>query len=104
LQEDGETCIQCVRLDDALPGFAPTLIKMDIEGAEEDALRGAEGLIRRYSPGLAISVYHRASDIWRIPLWLRPLYPGDTRYFLRRHSRTIADTVFYVVPSNRTAS
>ena len=103
LQETGDASIQCVSLDDSLPGFIPTLIKMDIEGAEEDALKGAEGLIRRHSPGLAISVYHHSSDIWRIPLWLRDRYPPDTRYFLRRHSRTIADTVFYVLPSNQPA-
>ncbi len=35
---DGNTAIQCVALDDAIAGFRPTLLKMDIEGAELDAL------------------------------------------------------------------
>ncbi|MGZ3693918.1 MAG: FkbM family methyltransferase [Bdellovibrionota bacterium] len=33
-------------------------VKMDIEGAEENALRGAEELIRRFRPKWSISSYH----------------------------------------------
>jgi len=61
------TIIQCVALDDTLIGWHPTYIKMDIEGAEYDALLGAERLIRSYKPVLAICVYHRPQDIWEIP-------------------------------------
>jgi FkbM family methyltransferase len=34
------------------------MIKMDIEGAEMDALRGATQLLRKYKPRLAVAVYH----------------------------------------------
>jgi hypothetical protein len=81
-----------------MPHFAPNLIKLDIEGSEEAALRGAEHLIRRSRPGLAVSVYHLPSDIWRIPLLLSEYLDGRARFYLRRHSRTIADTVLYVFP------
>jgi len=40
LDARGDTIVQCVALDDALPGFRANLIKMDIEGAEIDALGG----------------------------------------------------------------
>ena len=40
---------------------------MNIEGAEIDALRGGRNAICKWLPRLAISVYHRASDLWRIP-------------------------------------
>ncbi len=94
----GDVHVQCVTLDDTIPHFAPNLIKLDIEGSEESALRGAERLIRSHRPGIAVSVYHLPTDIWRIPLYLSEILGADTKFFLRRHSRTIADTVLYVFP------
>ena len=38
-------------LDQSLPdGFVPTLVKIDVEGAEEQVLRGAERLLREHRP------------------------------------------------------
>ena len=98
VSESGGVHVQCVSLDDAVPHFAPNLVKLDIEGSEEAALRGAERIIRTHRPGLAVSVYHLPTDIWRIPLFLSATLGANTRFFLRRHSRTIADTVLYVFP------
>lgn len=95
----GSVHVQCVALDDSMTHFAPNLLKFDIEGSEESALRGAEVLIRTFRPGLAVSVYHLPTDIWRIPLMLSEMLEGKARFFLRRHSRTIADTVLYVFPT-----
>lgn len=71
IDEDGEAIIQCVAIDEAIPTFAPTLIKMDIEGAEPAALEGARRTILRHRPDLAISVYHAPDHFWRIPLWIK---------------------------------
>jgi FkbM family methyltransferase len=95
---NGNSVIQCVRLDDCLPHYIPTLIKMDIEGYEFNALQGAENMLKRCLPGLAISVYHLADDIWQIPLYLHGIYKDKAKFYLRNHSRTIADTILYVVP------
>jgi len=95
----GDLSIQCVTLDEALPHFAPNLIKFDIEGSEEQALRGAERMLRTFRPGLAVSVYHLPTDLWRIPLFISSVLGPQCGFFLRRHSRTIADTVLYVHPS-----
>ncbi len=55
-------------------------IKMDIEGAEFNALRGAETTIRRFRPRLAICVYHSLADFNRIPQWIRDLDLGYRLY------------------------
>jgi len=94
----GGISIQCVKLDDVIPHFKPNMIKLDIEGSEEAALRGAESIIRSSRTGLAVSVYHLPTDIWRIPLYLSSVIGPRCKFFLRRHSRTIADTVLYVYP------
>lgn len=42
-------------------------IKMDIEGEEAKALRGAQKIIRDNHPRLMISGYHKIEDFWEIP-------------------------------------
>ncbi len=92
--ENGTASIQCVSIDEAFPSFAPTLIKMDVEGYEPAALQGAERIIRRYAPELAISIYHRPEHLWEIPLWLANLGLGYKMY-LRGHSHSSYDLVLY---------
>ena len=94
------TRVRCARLDDLLAGTAPTLIKMDVEGAEVDALAGAEGLIRSARPVLTICVYHAQDHLWRIPLWIRDLGLGY-RLHLRPHNEEGWDLVCYAVPEAR---
>jgi FkbM family methyltransferase len=55
-------------------------IKMDIEGAEPEALRGAEQTIRKHHPKLAISVYHDPNHFASIPGWLDSLDLGYRLY------------------------
>ena len=92
--ESGETVIQCVGIDDCLPSFAPTLIKMDIEGAEPAALRGAERTLRRHRPGLAVALYHRPEHLWEIPLWLAECKLGY-RMYLRGHLYNGYELILY---------
>jgi len=89
--------IQCVALDDVLPNFHPTLIKMDIEGAEIEALIGAKEIIQKFRPGLAICVYHHPDHIWKIPKLIKSF---DDRYslFLRSHAYNSFELVLYAIP------
>lgn len=89
--------IQCVALDDAICSFAPNLIKMDIEGAEYDALLGGRGLINACLPGLAISLYHRPEHLWQIPLLVNELAPNKYEFFIRSHAMSTFDSVLYCI-------
>ena len=96
----GELEVECVTLDDFAAPFAPTWIKMDIEGAEIDTLVGAGELISRVSPVLAVCVYHQQDHLWKIPLLMRKLSPR-AGLFLRPHVLESWDLVCYAVPPHR---
>lgn len=90
----GASMVQCVALDHALPGFRPTFINMDVEGAEMEAIAGSAELIRRNMPDLAICVYHHPAHLWEICLQLHALVP-DYRFYLRNYTGFPAETVLY---------
>jgi FkbM family methyltransferase len=94
LTQKGESHVQVLALDDVLPNFRPTFIKLDIEGAEPDALHGACTVIRKYSPDLAVCVYHTQDHLWKIPQLIREMFP-DYRFLLRYHRFNGFDTVLY---------
>ena len=73
-----------------------SFIKMNIEGAEYRALLGAQETIRRQRPKLAVAVYHRASDLWKLPRLIKELNP-DYKLFLRQHDGGIIETVLYAI-------
>jgi FkbM family methyltransferase len=100
LSPEGEEFVQCVSLDDAIPNFRPSLIKMDIEGAEYDALSGAQQLIAENQPGLAICVYHRPDDLWRIPSLVKSWQCGY-EFYLRSHGYNGFDLVMYAIKQQR---
>jgi len=101
LVESGGDTVTCVRIDDALPGFAPNLIKMDIEGEEPAALEGARETLSRYRPNLAISVYHRAEHLWTLFEQLHS-YQLGYRFYLRCHAYSTFDTILYAVSAHET--
>jgi len=94
--------INAVRLDDCSMTSAEKgkmFIKMDIEGSESEALRGAEVLIKKYNPCLAICVYHKESDLIDIPRFIQGIVPtGTYNYYLRFHGYDLAELVFYAIP------
>lgn len=64
-------------------------IKMDIEGSELAALKGAENLIKTFKPYLAICVHHGKNDLVEIPLYIKALMPDDYDFYLRGGYHTI---------------
>jgi FkbM family methyltransferase len=93
---NGEDTVSLVRLDDIIGEHKPTYIKLDIEGAEEEALYGMRETITKYHPRLAISVYHKASDLWELPLLIHSMSASYSLY-LRHYSNGLFETVCYAI-------
>lgn len=74
-----------------------TFIKMDIEGSELEALKGAKGTILRDKPKLAICIYHKPEDMTEIPLYIKGLVP-EYKLYVRHHSSGPDETVLYAIP------
>lgn len=89
--------VSCVALDDVLCAVAPNFIKMDVEGAEQNAIRGAGKLICEHRPVLAICLYHRPADLWEIPLLIHEICPHYDMY-LRVYGDLCLETVLYCIP------
>lgn len=84
-------------VDSILKGNRATLIKYDVEGSEEAALRGSAETIRRYKPRLIVSLYHRTEDYITLPLLIHELNPAYKLY-LRHHPCIPAwDTNLYCI-------
>jgi FkbM family methyltransferase len=92
--------VDCLPLDEILEGDTPTLVKMDLEGAEVAALLGGEAAIRRAKPSMAVCVYHRPDHLWTIPLLLRRMLPRHALY-LRPHGYEGWDLVCYAIAPGR---
>jgi FkbM family methyltransferase len=103
LAADGNVVVECIPIDELAPAAGSTFIKMDIEGAELDALAGARRSIQKNRPILSICVYHKQDDLWRIPLFIDTLVE-DYRFFLRAHDVDGWQLVCYAVPANRLCS
>lgn len=96
ISEDGEICVPVVSVDDFVADNV-THIKLDVEGAEEEALRGASRTISTNRPKMAIALYHRAADLWHLPAQIEAL-GGRYNYSIRHYSHTVDDTIVYALP------
>jgi len=96
ISNDGEVEISVIPLDDYLTKEPKTFIKMDLEGWELKALKGAEKEIKENKPILAIAVYHSISDFWKIPNLIYEFNPSYKTY-LRHYTEGWSETVMYFV-------
>lgn len=81
LQDSGEIEVEVVTLDEDIKEPV-SVIKMDIEGSEKDALLGAASHIQREKPKLLISSYHLPEDIFEIPHYINSIR-DDYKFYLR---------------------
>ena len=69
-------------------------IKMDIEGSELAALKGARNVLHHHKPNLAISLYHKPEDVYEIPMWLSEQNLGY-RFYLGHYTIHREETVLF---------
>ncbi len=72
-------------------------IKLDIEGAEQDAIEGAKETIKKYTPILAICIYHKAEDWYKVPQKVLAIN-DNYKIYLRHYMEGIFETVMYFIP------
>ena len=75
-------------------------IKMDIEGAELEALKGGEKTIIDHRPQLAISIYHTNEHLYEIPLYLDRILDNYT-YRVAHYTPRQWDTIWYAIPNEK---
>jgi FkbM family methyltransferase len=98
ISDDGAFSINVDRLDSMAIGH-PTFIKMDIEGAEKQALEGGTETIRTHHPRIAVAAYHRPGDFWRIPSQVLSIRE-DYKIYMRHYAESLYETVMFFVPKN----
>lgn len=96
VQADGEETIELESIDHYLAGTEASFIKMDIEGMELPALKGAEETIKKWHPKLAICVYHKREDLLTIPQYISELVPSYN-FYIRAYDNTAIELVLYAL-------
>ena len=72
-----------IPIDELCAGEKIDYLKFDVEGAELQALQGARETILTHRPSILLSLYHKAEDLFVLPLALKELCP-DYDFYLRR--------------------
>lgn len=85
-----------ISIDDyaAALGHRIDFIKLDVEGAEPDVLRGAEQTLRANRPNLAIAIYHQVEHLYSIQEYLSQLQLGY-RFYVRHYVPAPGETVLF---------
>jgi FkbM family methyltransferase len=95
-EKDGDCTVRVEALDDLSFPAPPTLIKMDIEGAEIPAIEGGRQTILAHHPSLAIAAYHCAGDFWRIPRAVLSICE-DYDVYMRHYTEYFCETVLFFI-------
>ncbi len=92
-EHQSECKIETVALDELIEEHV-TFLKLDIEGAETEAIKGARHIIQRDKPRQAICIYHKPNDLWEIPLMIHEMVP-EYKLFIRHMGIRCYSTILY---------
>jgi len=78
ISEDGKAKMEVISIDEFVNETNPSvgLIKMDVEGFELEALKGAKNTIRNFKPVLLISIYHNPKEFFETKQYIQDLVPS----------------------------
>lgn len=94
--DGGDTQIEMISIDEVVKDSEVSFIKLDVEGYELETLMGARETILHNHPRMAISLYHKREDIWKIPEYILNLHK-DYRFYLRIYSNAYLEIVLYAL-------
>lgn len=95
INPDGEIKINVDSIDNLISNSQEiTYIKMDVEGAELNSLKGSSIIICRDKPKLAICLYHKPRDIFEIINYIHSL-KLNYKFYIRLHTRYSQELVLY---------
>ncbi len=100
IDEKGEV-IQGISIDDFVEEMNLQkigLIKLDVEGAELDVIRGAKETIARYKPKLAISAYHKKDDLYVLTKAILEIN-DQYRIYFRAKTKDLSNLILFFTPS-----
>ena len=97
MENSGGIVIPVVAIDDTMDlNDKVTMIKMDIEGSELEALKGAKKTIQRDKPKLAICIYHKPEDVIEILEYILSLH-DDYKLYIRHYQMSPCETIVYAL-------
>lgn len=95
----GET-IETVTIDELAYQYKPTFLKVNIEGADVDAIKGAQRVISEFAPIIAVQGHHKVEHLWEIVEVIQGFNKKDYHFFLRNYGG-ISEYTFYAIPKSR---
>ncbi len=94
------TEVSGIPIDDLCVGETIDYIKFDVEGAEKEALMGAVNTIHKDRPAILLSLYHRAEDLFALPLLLSSLCPHYDFYLRREYCLPLWELNLLAIPKS----
>jgi FkbM family methyltransferase len=102
VQGDAPATVDVVDVDALVPSSTRALIKLDVEGAERQAIQGARRAIGEERALLAVAAYHRPGDLWELSEEIVAINPRYS-FALRSHADDGADLMLYALPPRAAA-
>lgn len=103
LSDEGDVTIQCVAIDELLRGESVNIVKLDVEGAEIETLKGMATLIHEQRPNLLVSAYHTPGHLFEIAELIHGWRLGY-RFHLRVHEHNSFGVVLYALQDHLLAT